>query len=346
MGMRRLAQRGTVVALAAGITVVLAAAAMAQSTGMATHTTLATGSQEMGGRTVTTYSATVLGEDGAPAKGIVLLQEQGRSVASAALNSEGKALMLAGGLTAGDHNLTAIYGGDAQHTASRSETIHVRSDATPSATPSFSQPALSPASLPATGQTLVPGDSGNVTVTITSVNGFTGFVSLSCAGAPVSQGSYTDNAMPFGVSCTFSPANLQITSAVANSSNPTVVSHLTVQTTAPAGANGLNRKPAGLPGQNSGNALALAVLLPGVLGLGVLGRKRKLFGRMALLLLVGGVTVLGASACNARYKYLNHPPTPNDGTVPGAYTLTVWAQTSDGVTASEQFTTLALTIAN
>jgi len=331
------------VALAAGITAVLAAAAMAQSTGMATHTTLATESQEMGGRTVTTYSATVLGEDGAPATGVVRLQEQGRNLASAALDSEGKAEILAGSLTAGDHALRAVYGGDSVHGSSQSDAVTVHSDA--SAVPSFAL-AISPASLPASGQTLVPGDSGNVTATITSVNGFTGFVSLSCAGAPVSPGSSTDNAMPVGVTCVFTPANLQITSAVANSNNPTLTSFVTVQTTAPAGANGLNRKPSGLPGQNSQNALALAVLLPGVLGLGVLGRKRKLFGRVALLLLVGGVTVLGTSACNARYKYLNHPPTANFGTLPGAYTLTVWAQTSDGVTASEEFETLGLTVAN
>jgi hypothetical protein len=344
--MRRLAQRGTVVALAAGIAAVLTAAAMAQSTGMATRTTLATESQEMGGRTVTAYSATVLSEDGAPAKGIVLLQEQGKSLASAALNSEGKALILAGGVAAGDHNLTAVYGGDAHYTASQSETIHVRSDATTSATPSFSQPALNPGSLPAAGQTLVPGGSGNVTVTITSLNGFTGFVSLSCAGAPVSQGSSTDNAMPFGVSCTFSPANLQITSAIAASSNPTIVSHLTVQTTSAAGQNARNRKPDAKPSRDAGRPLVLAVLLPGLLGLGLLRRKRKLFGRAALVLMIGAISVLGTSACNARYKYLNHPPTANDGTPPGAYTLTVWAQTSDGVTASEQFTTLGLTVAN
>src|SRR5271170_1583186 len=103
MGMRRLAQRGIVVALAAGIAAVLAAAAMAQSTGMATHTTLATGSQETGGRTISTYSATVLGEDGAPAKGIVLLQEQGKSLASTALNSAGDAEIRFSSLAAGDH---------------------------------------------------------------------------------------------------------------------------------------------------------------------------------------------------------------------------------------------------
>ena len=344
--MRRLAQRAGFVALAAGITTVLAAtAAMAQSTGIATHTTLATESHEIGGHAVTTYFATVVGDDGAPATGIVRLQEQGRSVASAALNSEGKAEIRVGGLAAGDHTLRALYSGDTAHGASESDAVTVQSDAAAPATPSFTL-AISPASLPASGQTLTPGQSGNVTATITSVNGFTGFVSLSCAGAPVSPGSSTDDAMPVGVTCTFTPANLQITSTVANSNNPTLTSYLTVQTTAPAGANGLNRKPKGLPGQNSGNTLALAVLLPGILGLGVLGRKRKLFGRVALLLLVGGIAVLGTSACNARYKYLNHPPTPNYGTLPGAYTLTVWAQTSDGVTASEQFTTLALTVAN
>jgi Bacterial Ig-like domain (group 3) len=346
MGMRRLAQRGRFVALSAGITAVLVAtAAMAQSASIATHTTLATETHEISGRAVIAYSATVLDEDGAPATGIVRLQERSRSVASAALNSEGKAEILVGGLVAGEHTLRAVYGGDAAHGASQSDAVTVQSDAAASAPSSFTL-AITPASLPASGQTLVPGDSGNVTATITSVNGFTGFVSLSCAGAPVSPGSYTDNALPVGVTCTFTPTNLQITSTVANSTNPTLTSYLTVQTTAPAGANGLNRKPNGLPGQNSGNTLALAVLLPGVLGLGLLGRKRKLFGRVALLLLVGGITVLGTSACNARYKYLNHPPTPNYGTLPGAYTLTVWAQTSDGVTASEQFTTLGLTVAN
>lgn len=88
----------------------------------------------------------------------------------------------------------------------------------------------------------------------------------------------------------------------------------------------------------------LAVLLPGVVGLGLLGRKRKMFGRIVLVLMVGAIGVLGTSACNARYQYLNHPPTANDGTPTGAYTLTIWAQTSDGVTASEQFVTMPLTV--
>ena len=107
------------------------------------------------------------------------------------------------------------------------------------------------------------------------------------------------------------------------------------------GHHAMNRAPRG---RDNAAPLALAILLPGMAGLGWLGRKRKLFSRVALLAMVGAITVLGASACNPRYKYLNHPPTYNGGTATGDYTLTVWAQTSDGVTASEVFTTMAVTV--
>ena len=336
--MRRLVQRGMVVALIAGMSVTMTTA-MAQPAGIATHTTLATESHEIGRRTTTTYSAAVLSDDGTPAKGIVQLQEQGKNLAGAALDAEGKAELRFDGLSAGDHNLRAVYLGDLAHAGSKSETAAVHSDA---AAASFVL-SINPTSLPASGQQLSPGDSGNVVATITSMNGFTGFVSLSCAGAPVSPGSATDMAMPIGVTCTFTPANLQITSAIANSATPTAVSYLTVQTTAPAGQDAQNRGSKGVR-SSVATPLALAMLFPGVIGLGLLGRKRKLFGRTALILMVGTLSVLATTACNARYKYLNHPPTANDGTPTGAYTLTVWAQTSDGVTASEQFTTLGLTV--
>ena len=89
--------------------------------------------------------------------------------------------------------------------------------------------------------------------------------------------------------------------------------------------------------------MVLALLLPGVLGVGFLGRKRKLFARAALLALVAVITVLGTSACSARYRYLNHGPTFT-GTLPGTYTITITAQTSDGVTASAQSQTLTLVV--
>jgi hypothetical protein len=321
-----------VVALAAGFTVVLAApAAKAQSKGIVTHTTLTTESRQINGHAVTAYSATIAADDGSAATGVVMLEENGKSLAGAALNSNGKADILVAGLTAGDHNLQAVYSGDTTHAASRSDSLAVSS--------AVSADSFALSINPTSVTVAAPGDAASVVATITPGSSFTGFVSMSCAGAPVSAGSSTDSAIPYGVSCTFTPENLEITS-----STTAGTSDFTVQTTAPAGANGWNRRPDGPKGPDGGSPLVLAVLLPGVIGLGLLGRKRRIFGRVALVLAVGAISILGATACNARYKYLNHPPTANDGTLPGSYTLTIWAQTSNGVTASEQFTTLPLTV--
>ena len=64
---------------------------------------------------------------------------------------------------------------------------------------------------------------------------------------------------------------------------------------------------------------------------------------LALIVLVGALTVAGSSACNARYRYLKHGPYFT-GTPPGTYTVTITAQTSDGVTASLQSQTLTLVV--
>jgi hypothetical protein len=333
MGMRRLARKGMVVALAAGFAIMVGGGGvMAQSTGVATHTELTTSSLEVGGRTVTTYSAKVVGDDGAPATGVVMLTEQGKNLAGAALDSAGKAEIRMDSLAVGDHLLRAVYGGDSAHVASQSDSIQVHSDV---AAGSF---VLSIA--PGSAAVAAPGDAAGIVATITPGAGFTGFVSLSCAGAPVSTGSFTDSALPVGVSCTFTPANLEVTS-----STTPLASSFTIQTTAPAGQLARNgRAPVAGRARAEGAHLALAVLLPGVLGLVLLGRKRRLFGRLGLVMLVGAIGVLGTSGCTARYSYLKHPPTPNPGTPTGAYTMTIWAQTSNGVTASEQFVTLPLTV--
>lgn len=327
MGMRRLAHMGWVVALAAAVSTLLAgSAAPAETESVATHTTLTTESIQAGNRSVTAYTATVTNEDGSPAKGVVSLTERGKTVAGAALDASGTAHIRADGL-AGDHDLSAVYSGDETHAASQSEAVAVHADA-------IAANAFGLTIDPTSVTLAAPGDAATFTATITPGSAFTGFVELSCAGAPVSPGSSTDNALPYGVSCTFTPENLQVTK-----STQTYTSSFSLLTTAPAGAGAMNRRP-----RETGAPLALAILLPGMAALGWLGRKRKLFNRVALLTMVGAMAVLGTSACNARYKYLNHPPTYNGGTATGSYTLTVWAQTSDGVTASEVNTTLALTI--
>jgi hypothetical protein len=175
-----------------------------------------------------------------------------------------------------------------------------------------------------------------VTVTITPGSSFTGFITFSCSGPP------TATTLPVGVSCVFTPLNLEVTSPTTANPTGVVTADLTVQTEAPQLiTSNPSKNPSVL--QGTGHPLVLAVLLPGVIGLGLLGRKRKLFGRTALLLMIGAVSLLGTTACSARYRYLNHGPTFG-GTQAGSYTIQVIAQTSNGVTAASQTQDLVLTV--
>jgi hypothetical protein len=313
MGMRQLAYFGMSLALATGL------AATAQTV---THTTMTAETSEVSGKTVATFTTTVLDADGAPASGVVTLTERGHNISAAVLDTEGKAQIKLDGLATGDHNLTAVYSGNSTHAASQSESLAVHPQAT--TTPDFTL-GIAPTSL-----TVKVGSSGTVQATITPVNSFTGFISLSCAGPP---GATT---LPVGVTCTFAPANLQVTAPTTANPNAIATANMSLQT---AGPQAQYRAPE----TGSRSPLVLAVLLPGVLGLGLLGRKRKLFGGATLLLMIGAITLLGTSACSARYRYLNHGPTFG-GTAVGTYTIQVIAQTSNGVTASEHTQTLTLTV--
>jgi hypothetical protein len=318
MGMRHMVQTGLVVALMAGMA---SAAAMAQTASLAgTHTTLNSETREVNGKTVATFTAAVESEDGSPATGAITLSEHGKDIAGAALNSEGLAELKLNGLTAGDHTLSAIYQGDKLHAASKSDSLVMHPEAV--STPTF---AISVA--PATLTVAAPGDATSLVATVTPQNGFKGFISLSCSGDTGGA------SLPVGLTCNFTPLNLQITGTSA------VIADLTVQTSAPQQVTKNNAEPL----LNGKQPLLVAILLPGILGLGFVARKRKHFGSAVLLLLVGAVTVLGTTGCNARYRYLNHGPTFG-GTPTGSYTLTVTAQTSNGVTATANSTTFVLTV--
>ncbi len=107
----------------------------------------------------------------------------------------------------GSDSLSVQYSGDVNYATSTSTTTKVSvTDFSVAANPS-------PINISAPGQT------GNSTITITPLAGFTGSVSLTVAGG-----------CPTGATCTFSPASVNITSATAATST------LTVTTTAPAAA--------------------------------------------------------------------------------------------------------------
>ena len=285
-----------------------------------TQTTLTVETHDQAGRTQAALAITVTGEDGLPATGAVSIRDNGRGqireLAGAALSKQGRATLVLA-LPAGDHSFTAAYDGDLSHNSSVSESVHALAQTT--TTPDFAV-SVNPATL-----TLTPGQSGTVTASITPENASAltapMFVTLSCSGLP-------DQA-----SCTFNPENVEIL--------PNATAALTSSMVI------LTQKQEGLLTRPGSNGVALAILLPGALCLGGLAwsvRRRPWLQRLSLLALVALVSMLGATACNARYNYFNHGPPINPATPAGTYTVDVNAQSSNGVTATTHFTTLAFTV--
>jgi Bacterial Ig-like domain (group 3) len=302
------------------IALVVPALALAEQN-VATQTTLTLDTHDHAGRTTATASVVVTGEDRLPATGSVVISDGGRQLSGAALNKDGEAtLSLA--LPGGDHSLTATYSGDTTHRASVSPSANVQGE--DSTTPDFGI-SISQATL-----TLVPGNSGNLTVSIAPENASAlnapMFITLSCSGLPDQS------------SCVFNPENIEILpNATTALTSSMVILTQGASSTSPATASARPRN----------NGLALAVLLPGALGLGGLAfsmRRRRWLQRLSLLALVALVSVLGTTACNSRYDYYHHGPPPNPPTPAGTYTVSVTAQSSNGVTATTHSATLALTI--
>ena len=319
--MRGIFCRGLRLELVAGLSIALAMPALAlaaeSARGLATQAALTAETRDQGGRTQATVAVTVNGEDGLPATGAVAISDHGAQLAGAALNAQGQASIVLA-LPAGDHSLTAVYAGDATHQGSISQATGVRAQT--SSTPNFLV-SVAPATL-----SLTAGQSGTVTASVTPQNSAAltapMFVTLSCSGLP-------DQA-----ACTFTPENVEI---LPNATAPLASTMVIVTQTASSASAAHPRS----------NSVAWAFLLPGALGLGGLAwgaRRRPWLNRLSLLGLLGLVTMLGTTACNARYDYFNHGPPQNPATPAGTYTVTLTAQSSNGVTAITNSTTMALTV--
>jgi hypothetical protein len=294
--------------------------ATAASKQQATQTTLFVGTADLNGRTQATLSMVVMGADGQPATGSIALTDNGKPLAGFALDAAGHSTATVE-LAPGDHSLSAAYVGDQALLASSSGVTPVRAIAGP--TPDFSV-SIAPATI-----SLAQGQAGTATVSITPINAASltapMFVTISCAGLPDQS------------ACTFTPENLEIPVGATAAINSTLV-------IATQRGSLVKTEP---PLKRGARPVAWAVLLPGALVLGGLAfgaRRRRFFGRLVLLALVGFVAVLGTTACNPLYNYKNHGPTPNLPTPAGNYTITVNAQSSNGVTATTHNTTFALTV--
>ena len=315
-------RRGLRLELVAGLGIALAMPALAMaavsSRGLTTQTALTAETSDQGGRTKATVAITVTGEDGLPATGAVAITDLGHPVAGVALNAQGQAKVVLT-LPAGSHTLRAVYQGDATHQSSNSVTSAVQAQV--SGTPGFGI-TVSPGTL-----SLTAGQSGSVVASVTPVNAASltapMFVTLSCAGLP-------DQA-----TCTFTPENVEILPGATAASTSSMV----IGTQAASTTSSLARS----------SSVSWAILFPGALGLLGLAwgnRRRAWLRRLSLVALVGLVTMMGATACAPRYNYYNHGPIPNPATPSGTYSVSVNAQSTNGITAVTLTTPtpLALTI--
>jgi hypothetical protein len=304
--------------LGLGVALALPALAAENPQGLTTRTALSAEARLAGGPA--TVVITVTGEDGQPATGAVSIEDLGRPLAGVALDAQGKAKTVLS-LGAGNHSLRALYEGDAAHQASASTAAAVTSEATAAFGYTV---AVAPTTL-----SLVPGNAGTLTASVTPANAASltapVFVTLSCSGLP-------DEA-----SCNFTPENVEILPGATSALTSTMVIETVKASTA-------SLQPAGHP---VANPISLAFLLPGALalvGFAVSGRRRRWLSRVALMGLLALVSVLGTTACNPRYNYLNHGPIPNPATPAGTYTVTIAAQSNNGITATQTTATVALTV--
>jgi hypothetical protein len=324
--------------LVAGLGIALAMPALAAPSGVATTTALTapqtTQITQSDAQTcsLTSFSVNVTSTAGVPA-GTVNIEDGKVSLASADLNSTGQASFQFA-LKDGAHSLSAVYAGNASlnfngsPSAPASVTISNQCDSAFVVTVSNLTPSSAANTL-----TLTPGQAGTGTIMVTPLQEFvstltaSAFVTISCSGLP-------DQA-----SCIYTPESVEILP----DQNAAVTSSMVLQTYA---ASNTSASPATRPGKGS-SPIAWAFLLPGALGLGGLAwgaRRRHWLNRLSLLALVCLVTLLGTTGCNPRYYYEHHGPIPTPPTPAGTYTVTVTAQTNNGVTAITQNTTFVLTV--
>jgi hypothetical protein len=280
-------------------------AAAAENTAT-TQTALAVATNNAGPRTRVTLTAHVSADVTVAPSGVVNFRSGAMDLGSAFLDNEGNAALETDNLPAGSHQVVAIYQGGAgyQSSLSKPEQVH----ANVSTVAGFTV-AASPTSL----STAVGGFVSSV-VTVTPVNGFNSYVSLSCSGLPVNT------------TCNFTPLNVPASCTTSASGVQTCTpgtSVMQIQTLAPSPAStAANRGDVGLS--------AYAFVFPALFGLAGLGTcKRHAWRNLALgmLALAGAMSM---TACAQRYKYLNHGPPGNPGTPTGSYTITVDAESSNG----------------
>jgi hypothetical protein len=283
----------------------MAAWAAAAENAATTQTTLTVATDNAGPRTWATLTAHVSGDLTGPPSGVVNFRSGTTDLGSALLDGEGNASLRTDLLTEGSHQVVAIYTGQAHYFTSVSRPELMQANVSTAA-------GFTVAATPTSLSTAVGGFvSSNVTVT--PVNGFNAYVSLSCTGLPINT------------TCTFTPVNVKAACTTGASGTQSCVpgtSVMQIQTQTPSPVPNAKNSDEGL-----GRYAFAFPMLFGLAGLGACKRRKWRSLAMGMLALAGA---LGITACSERYNYLNHGPPNNEGTPIGSYTVTVQASSSAG----------------
>jgi hypothetical protein len=282
-----------------------------------TRTTLTVAMEDGGPRTKATLTAHVATPDltGAPS-GVVNFRAGQADLGSAFLDGDGNASLRTDNLSAGDHQVIAIYKGQTGYLTSTSEPQKVHANVSTVA-------GFTLAATPTSLSTPVGGFVSSV-VTVTPVNGFNSYVNLSCSGLPVNT------------TCTFTPLSVPASCTTTCVPGSSVMQ---IQTLAPS-------PPTTAQNADGSVMRRYAFVFPAVLGLVGLGARRSRAWRNLALGLLVFAGAMSMTACAQRYRYLNHGPPDNTGTPVGSYIVTIEAQSSTGAatTTPPSYPQVTLTI--
>ncbi len=233
-----------------------------------------------------TFTATVTSATTGTPTGSVEFLDGSTVLGSGPLNSIGTATYTTSSLTAGLHQITAVYQGDVNFDESTSAPLAQIVTA-----PDFGLTTN------VNTLTLKEGQTGDVTISLDPVGGFKGSVQFTCSGLAANS------------QCTFSPASL-----TADGSNAKQTDQMTITTKGPnTGTVAMIHR-----GNPDGVMLAGIFWLPGLLVGGLLFWQRKKLTakyRVFLILLVAAAVISGAVGCGSTPPY----------TAPGASLVTVTA---------------------
>jgi hypothetical protein len=280
--------------------------ALAENT-PATRTALSVATNDAGPRTRVTLTAHVTTDAGSAPSGVVNFRAGKMDLGSALVDGEGNAAVETDNLPAGNHEVVAVYQGGTDYVGSLSQPQQVHADATTVA-------GFTVAATPTTLSTAVGGFASSV-VTITPVNGFNAYVSLSCSRLPINT------------TCTFTPVNVLAsctTSAAGAQTCTPGTSVMQIQTQAPSPG------PRVAANGDEAGITRFAFVFPALFGLVGLGACKRRAWRNLALGMLAFAAALSVTACAERYNYLNHGPPGNTGTPLGSYGVSVEAESSNG----------------